>query len=100
MLPDSTSRTRSASQSGSSLNSAAVTYGHLLELGPADPGWFDTPSMMPGTLIEPLFITEPFEASIAASTTGQETIAAGIALAVDQYFAPPVATTTTTTTTG
>ena len=64
-------------------------YGHLLLLGPADPGWFDTPSQMPGALIEPLFITDPFEGSIADSASGQQVIAGGLAQAVEQYFAPP-----------
>jgi len=75
-------------QLGSSLNSAAVTYGHLLELGPADPGWFNTPSKMPGAVIEPLFITDPFEGSLADSKHGQEVIASGLAQAVEQYFGP------------
>jgi N-acetylmuramoyl-L-alanine amidase len=42
---------------------------------------------MPGALIEPLFITDPFEGSIAASSLGQHVIAAGLAKAVEQYFA-------------
>jgi N-acetylmuramoyl-L-alanine amidase len=41
-----------------------------------------------GALIEPLFITDPFEGSIAASSHGQQVIAAGLARAVKQYFAP------------
>jgi N-acetylmuramoyl-L-alanine amidase len=77
------------SQLGSSLTQASVNYGHLLLLGPAEPGWFDTPSKMPGALIEPLFITDPFEGSIAASAKGQQVIAGGIARAVEQYFGPP-----------
>jgi len=40
------------------------------------------------TLIEPLFITDPFEGSIAASAHGQQVIAGGIAPAVGQYFGP------------
>ena len=52
-------------------------------------GYFSSPSQMPGALIEPLFITDPFEGSIAASVTGQHAIAAGLDHAVDQYFAPP-----------
>jgi len=72
---------------GSAITSRAIAYGHLLLLGPADPGWFDTPSRMPGALIEPLFITDPFEGSIAASAEGQHVIAAGLARAVEQYFA-------------
>jgi N-acetylmuramoyl-L-alanine amidase len=73
-------------QLGSSLNSAAVSYGHLLLLGPASPGFFATPSLMPGALIEPLFITDPFEGSIADSVHGQHVVADGLAQAVDQYF--------------
>ncbi len=73
---------------GPALSSAAADYGHLLLLGPADPGWFSMPSQMPGALIEPLFITDPFEGSIAASSSGQEVIASGLARAIEQYFAP------------
>jgi N-acetylmuramoyl-L-alanine amidase len=72
---------------GSAVDSAAVAYGHLLLLGPAKPGYFLTPSNMPGALIEPLYVTDPFEASIAASLPGQQVIAEGIAQAVGQYFA-------------
>ena len=72
---------------GSAISSKAISYGHLLLLGPADAGWFSTPSRMPGALIEPLFITDPFEGSIAASSAGQHVIAAGLAKAVEQYFA-------------
>jgi N-acetylmuramoyl-L-alanine amidase len=77
------------SQLGSALSAQAVAYGHLLLLGPAKRGWLSEPSKMPGALIEPLFITDPFEASIAASAQGQEVIAGGIARAVEQYFALP-----------
>ena len=73
---------------GPALTPAASDYDHLLLLGPADPGWFSTPSEMPGALIEPLFITDPFEASMAESTSGQQVIATGLAQAVEQYFAP------------
>ena len=74
---------------GPAMSAAAGDYGHLLLLGPTDPGWFTTPSAMPGALIEPLFITDPFEATIAESASGQEVIAGGLAQAVEQYFAPP-----------
>jgi N-acetylmuramoyl-L-alanine amidase len=74
---------------GSSVNaSTGDSYGHLMLLGPAKRGWFDTPSDMPGALIEPLFITDPFEGSIANSSTGQRVIASGIADAVEQFFKP------------
>jgi len=73
-------------QLGSAINTAAVSYGHLLLLGPAKRGYFTTPSRMPGALIEPLFITDPFEATIANSSAGQHAIASGIAEAVEQFF--------------
>jgi N-acetylmuramoyl-L-alanine amidase len=71
---------------GSALSAAAVAYGHLLLLGPAQKGYFETPSQMPGALIEPLFVTDPFEASIAASAHGQQVIATAIAKAIGQYL--------------
>jgi N-acetylmuramoyl-L-alanine amidase len=75
---------------GSTVNtSTGDSYGHLLLLGPAKPGWFDTPSRMPGALIEPLFITDPFEGSIASSSTGREAMASGITQAIEQFFKPP-----------
>lgn len=75
---------------GSTVNtSTGDSYGHLLLLGPAKPGWFSTPSQMPGALIEPLFITDPFEGSIADSSTGQQAIARGIDQAIEQFFRPP-----------
>jgi hypothetical protein len=81
---------------GPALSPAAAAYGHLLLLGPAMPGYFDTPSQMPGALIEPLFITDPFEGTIAASAAGQQAVAAGLAQAVAHYFAPPVPNPSTT----
>lgn len=71
---------------GPALTEQAADYGHLLLLGPAEPGWFSTPSTMPGALTEPLFVTDPFEASILASRGGQEVIAGALATAVEQYF--------------
>ena len=44
---------------------------------------------MPGALIEPLFVTDPYGGREAASPAGQGVIAAGLAKAVEQYFAPP-----------
>jgi N-acetylmuramoyl-L-alanine amidase len=73
-------------QMGSSSGLAADEYGHLMLLGPAKRGYFSTPSQMPGALIEPLFLTDPFEASVAASARGQGLIAQGIAHAVMDYF--------------
>ena len=42
---------------------------------------------MPGAVIEPLYITDPEEGSIAASTAGQEVIAQGIASLVERFLA-------------
>ncbi len=72
---------------GSALDSADLAYGHLILLGPAKAGYFSTPSQMPGALIEPLFVTDPFEGSIAASASGQQLIAGALAEAINQYFA-------------
>jgi N-acetylmuramoyl-L-alanine amidase len=74
---------------GSALTDAALAYGHLLLLGPAKSGYFSTPSQMPGALIEPLFLTDPFEGSVAVSARGQQVIAGALAEAVTQYFAAP-----------
>jgi N-acetylmuramoyl-L-alanine amidase len=71
---------------GSVLSSKGLAYGHLVLLGPADPGYVSSPSRMPGALIEPLFITDPFEGSIAASRSGQRVIAGALAKAIQQYF--------------
>jgi N-acetylmuramoyl-L-alanine amidase len=71
---------------GPAMSNAAAAYGHLLLLGPPMAGYFSTPSEMPGALIEPLFLTDPFEGSIAASARGQHVIAEGIAMAVQRYF--------------
>ena len=85
-IPDAGAQTDQAL--GSSLTPADLAYGHLLLLGPAQKGYFSTPSTMPGALVEPLFLTDPFEGSIAASSRGQRVIAAGLARAIEQYFAP------------
>jgi N-acetylmuramoyl-L-alanine amidase len=64
----------------------AASYDHLLLLGPATAGYFSTASQMPGAVVEPLYITDPFEGSIAASARGQKAIAAGIASAVEKFL--------------
>jgi N-acetylmuramoyl-L-alanine amidase len=80
----------------SGLAEEAANYNHLLLLGPAQAGYFTTPSQMPGAVIEPLYLTDPFEGTIAASTRGQTVIAKGIATAIEQYLSPPKTSTTTT----
>lgn len=71
---------------GSSLANKALSYNHIMLIGPAESGYFSTPSQMPGVVTEPLFITDPFEASIAASAHGQQVMAHGLAKAIEQYF--------------
>ncbi len=68
---------------------AGLAYGHLLLLGSAKYGYFSAPRTIPGPLVGPPFITNPFEGSIAASSRGQQVIADGLARAIEQYFAPP-----------
>lgn len=89
VVPDSVVGSSVATSSTGSLAVGAANYDHVLLLGPAMAGYFSTPSLMPGALIEPLFLTDPSEGSIAASTTGQAAIARGLATAIEQYVAPP-----------
>jgi N-acetylmuramoyl-L-alanine amidase len=72
---------------GSAVTAADAAYGHLILLGPAKRDYFTTPSLMPGAVIEPLFLTDPFEASIAARRHGQQVIATALARAIERYFA-------------
>lgn len=76
-------------QAGNSIAALAAKYNHIMLLGPAEAGYFETPSQMPGMIIEPLYVTDPFEGTIAASALGQKAMADGIAKAVLQYFAKP-----------
>jgi N-acetylmuramoyl-L-alanine amidase len=70
------------------LAAESANYNHLLLLGPASSGFFSTPSEMPGAVIEPLFLTDPFEGTIADNTADQKVVANGVAAAVEQYFSP------------
>jgi peptidoglycan/xylan/chitin deacetylase (PgdA/CDA1 family)/N-acetylmuramoyl-L-alanine amidase len=75
-----------AGQGRAALSAWERHYGHLLELGPARPPRFRDPTRMPGVIVEPLFISDPAEASIAVSRRGQATISAALATAVEAYF--------------
>ncbi|HZV50149.1 MAG TPA: N-acetylmuramoyl-L-alanine amidase [Candidatus Dormibacteraeota bacterium] len=65
------------------LSDRADSYGHLLLLGPAQSGYVDHPSRMPGVLVEPLFLTAPAEAELAGSGSGQERIARALAAGLE-----------------
>jgi N-acetylmuramoyl-L-alanine amidase len=86
-IPDSGVKTDSDA-GAPAIDSADRSYGRLVLLGPAASGYLATPSEMPGSVVEPLFISNPFEASIAAGPAGQHAIATGIAQAVDTFLGP------------
>ncbi len=86
---DDTLGSVSGNPSSGGLAAEAAAYGHIMLIGPAMPGYFTTPSQMPGVVTEPLYVTDPFEGSIADSALGQQTIAQGIATAVEQFLPPP-----------
>jgi N-acetylmuramoyl-L-alanine amidase len=87
VLPDSTLGSFVGDPSSGGIAGAAAAYNHLLLLGPALTGFFSTPSQMPGALIEPLYLTDPCEGSIAATRQGQAVIGRGLATAVEQFLA-------------
>jgi N-acetylmuramoyl-L-alanine amidase len=60
------------------LTSSGSSYNHLIELGPMSAGWVDAPSTMAGALVEPLFLTNPAEAGVAADPSGQQAIAVAL----------------------
>jgi N-acetylmuramoyl-L-alanine amidase len=92
VLPDTTLGSYVGDPSTGGIAGAAASYNHLLLLGPAAAGYFSSPSEMPGAVIEPLYLTDPFEGSIADTTHGQTVIAQGIASAVEKFLAPPSGT--------
>jgi N-acetylmuramoyl-L-alanine amidase len=68
------------------LSDRAGDYGHLVLLGPPEPGYVDQATSMPGALVEPLFLTAPPEAAIASSQTGQHRIATALAEGLKTYL--------------
>jgi N-acetylmuramoyl-L-alanine amidase len=70
------------------LAAEAAAYNHLLLIGPAQAGYFNTPSQMPGAVIEPLYLTDPFEGTIADTPANQSVIAKGVADAIEAYLEP------------
>jgi len=71
---------------GSALTAEGARYGHLILIGPKYHSFVPVPSAMPGVIVEPLFLTKPAEANLAASASGQLMLANAIALAVQQYL--------------
>ena len=68
------------------LTSLGNTYGHLIELGPMAAGWVDNPSQMPGALVEPLFLSNPTEAKLAADPAGQRQIALALEVGLVKFL--------------
>jgi N-acetylmuramoyl-L-alanine amidase len=68
------------------LTAPGAAYGHWLELGPARSPWFRHASLMPGVIVEPLFLTNPAEVQIALSQAGQLALARGLVQALSTYF--------------
>lgn len=68
------------------LTARAAAYGQLLQLGPAAPPWFRSPSAMPGAIVEALFLTNPVEAGFALSRRGRTALGRGVAAGIDAYF--------------
>ena len=87
--PDSGFGSSVETSSGSPLAALAASYDHLLLLGPALTGFSSAPSTMPGAVIEPLYLTDPYEGSIAVTPGDQEVIGGAVAQAVEQFLAPP-----------
>ncbi len=94
VLPDSGYGSSVGDPSAGGLAALAASYDHLMLIGPPLSGFLTTPSQMPGAVIEPLYLTDPFEGSIAANPADQQVIANGIATAVEQYLAPAPTTPT------
>ncbi len=94
VLPDSGYGSSVGDPSAGGLAALAASYDHLMLIGPPLAGFLTTPSQMPGAVIEPLYLTDPYESSIAADPADQQVIANGIATAVEQYLAPAPTTPT------
>lgn len=84
--PDSGYGSSDGDPAAGGLAAESAAYDHLMLIGPASSGYFTTPSNMPGAVIEPLYLTDPFEGSIAVDPSDQQVIAQGIAKAVESYL--------------
>ncbi len=86
VVPDTSLGSFVGDPSEGGIAGAAASYDHLLLIGPAKAGYFSSPSQMPGTVIEPLYLTDPFEGSIADTAHGQMVIARGLARAIRTFL--------------
>ena len=68
------------------LTSSGSTYGHLIVVGPKSSGCVESPTQMPGALVEPLFVTNPAEAKLAGDAIGQERIAQALEVGLVKYL--------------
>jgi len=66
------------------LTGQGAAYGHLILLGPAQSGFVDSPTMMPGALAESLFLTNPAEADLVNSAPNR--VAQALASGLESYF--------------
>ena len=57
--------------------------------GPASSGWVDNPSQMPGALVEPLFLSNPKEAALAADPAVQRQIALALEAGLVKVLSAP-----------
>src|SRR5438309_9845298 len=72
--------------SAPTLTASGGQYGHLIELGPAAAGWVESPSQMPGALIEPTSLTTSAEARVASQPAGSQKVAAALRPALQKFF--------------
>jgi N-acetylmuramoyl-L-alanine amidase len=68
------------------LTESGNLYGHLIELGPVSAGYVDSPSQMPGAVVEPLFLTNPGEAKLASEGASQQKVAVALASGIQKYL--------------
>jgi N-acetylmuramoyl-L-alanine amidase len=70
---------------GDDLGALGVPYNHLVLLGPEAPGRLRA-SQMPGALSEPLFLTNPVEATAASQAETQDALAHAYADAIETFL--------------
>ena len=71
---------------GTALTARGNQYSHLVLLGPAATGWVDDPTSMPGALVEPLFLTNPTDARLAADPAVQQRMADALRQGLEKFL--------------